>query len=198
MYKFLIQGRAELLLLDICIPLRSRFTVRVFWKLVPSVYGESDPESLALASAGWLHQLFCSSLWLNLVKLPFFTLAEWFLPWLQHSLLPNGLYLSSYFTERQMREPIDPATLSCYRLDHFGQNAMVPNLLCRYRAKPTRLPCTTTSSPTEQGKEHTAAPTDPTASADKNGSQSYRHQYAIFTSVLDPEFQILQEYYNLG
>ena len=114
MYKFLIQGRAELFLLDICIPLRSRFTVGVFWKLVPSVYGESDPESLALASAGRLHQLFCSSLWLNLVKLPFFTLAEWFLPWLQHPLLPNGLYLSSYFTERQMREPIDPATLSCY------------------------------------------------------------------------------------
>ena len=79
-----------------------------------SVHGESDPESLALASAGRLHQLFCSSLWLNLVKLPFFTLAEWFLPWLQHPLLPNGLYLSSYFTERQMREPIDPATLSCY------------------------------------------------------------------------------------
>ena len=75
---------------------------------------------------------------------------------------------------------------------------MVPNLFCRYRAKPTRLPCTTTSSPTEQGKEHTAAPTDPTASADKNGSQSYRHQYATFTTILAPEFRILQEYFNLG
>nr|XP_058947193.1 A disintegrin and metalloproteinase with thrombospondin motifs 20-like isoform X1 [Pocillopora verrucosa] len=73
-------------------------------------------------------------------------------------------------------EPIDPATLSCYRLDQFGQKAMVPNLLCRYRAKPTRLPCTTTSY----------------------RSQSYRHQYAIFTSVLVPVLQILQEYYNLG
>ena len=100
------------------------------------------------------------------VKLPFFTLAEWFLPSLQHSLLPEGFYLSSNF---QVRGKIE-------------------------RAKPTRLPCTTTSSPTEQGKEHTAAPTDPTASADKNGSQSYRHQNAIFTSVLVPEFQILQEY----
>ena len=80
----------------------------------------------------------------------------------------------------------------------LAKKAMAPNLLCRYRAKPARLPCTTTSSPTEQGKEHTAAPTDPTASADKNGSQSYRHQCAIFTSVLAPEFQILQEYYNLG
>ena len=52
--------------------------------------------------------------------------------------------------------------------------------------------------PTEQGKEHTAAPTDPTASADKNGPQSYRHQYATFTTVLAPEFRILQEYFNLG
>ena len=127
------------------------------------------------------------------------------------SLWPNGFFpgynTHSYQTacifpltlQRDKRgEPIDPSTLSCYRLDHFGQKATVPNLLCRYRAKPTRLPCTTTSSPTEQGKEHTAAPTDPTAFADKNGSQSYRHQNAIFTSVLVPEFQILQEYYNLG
>ena len=105
------------------------------------------------------------------------------------SLWPNGFSLHynthSYQTacifplplqRDKCGKPIDPTTLSCYRLDQFGQKAMVPNLLCRYRAKPTRLPCTTTSY----------------------RSQSYRHQYAIFTSVLVPVLQMLLEYYNLG
>ena len=167
--------------------------------LVSLVWGEGNP------------RITCSSL--NRPATPvvlFFALVKFSLSF-HFSLWPNG-FSPRYNTHSYQKacifplplqrdkcgEPIDPTTLSCYRLDHFGQKAMVPNLLCRYRAKPTRLPCTTTSSPTEQGKEHTAAPTDPTASVDKNGSQSYRHQNAIFTSVLVPVLQILLEYYNLG
>ncbi|XP_022802291.1 A disintegrin and metalloproteinase with thrombospondin motifs 18-like isoform X3 [Stylophora pistillata] len=94
-------------------------------------------------------------------------------------------------------EPIDPGTLSCYRLDYSGQKAMVPDLLCRYKTKPTRLPCTTTSRPTEQDT-NLGIPGIPTYPDEKDGSQSYRYHSSIFISVLVPVLQILLHYCNLA
>ena len=90
------------------------------------------PELLASASADRLHQF-------PLVK---FSLRFDF------SLMPSGssphLNACSYqtacifpFTLQRDKcgELIYPTTLSSYRLDHLGQKAIVPDLLCRYRAK---------------------------------------------------------------
>lgn len=44
-------------------------------------------------------------------------------------------------------EPIDPKTLSCYRINERGEKTMVSPIMCRFKPKPTRLPCTTPSTP---------------------------------------------------
>ncbi|CAH3143374.1 unnamed protein product [Porites evermanni] len=46
--------------------------------------------------------------------------------------------------------PIDPDSLHCYHVDQFGKRDLVPALLCRLRAKPTRLPCPPTTTPTSR------------------------------------------------
>ena len=123
-----------------------------------------------------------------------------------HSLLLLYLY-SLFFPEYSQQptpglvtlqrdecgEPIDPSTLFCYRMDHFGKRALVPNLLCRYRVQPTRLSCTTPSSSTERvttiaDSDHKAVKKD----------RSVQFQSSIFISLLVPVFQIVLEYCNLA
>ncbi|KAL9963719.1 hypothetical protein ACROYT_G027253 [Oculina patagonica] len=95
------------------------------------------------------------------------------------------------FVRDKCGKPFKKNELKCYHMDQFGEKSRIPNLLCRYREKPTRLPCTTPSPPT--------TPTTPTptqgnkADADKKarGSQSIQAQSSVFLAFLIPLLQIL-------
>lgn len=79
-------------------------------------------------------------------------------------------------------EPIDPNTLSCYRIDERGRKSMVPPIMCRYRSRPTRLPCTTPSSPT-QSRPSTPRPPY-SKSTVKAGSQKIQTNFSLLITLL--------------
>lgn len=79
-------------------------------------------------------------------------------------------------------EPIDPNTLSCYRIDERGRKSMVPPIMCRYRPRPTRLPCTTPSSPT-QSRPSTPRPPY-SKSTVKAGSQKIQTNFSLLITLL--------------
>ena len=89
------------------------------------------PELLASASADRLHQL-------PLVKFRYVSIFHFsrVVPPLASTLAPTRRPVSFPLLYRdKCGELIYPTTLSSYRLDHLGQKAIVPDLLCRYRAK---------------------------------------------------------------
>lgn len=86
-------------------------------------------------------------------------------------------------------EPFKPNELKCYRMDQFGERALIPDILCRYREKPTRLPCTTPPPPTTASTTEGKTTKKPTKK-----SQSIQAKSSVFVAFLIPVLPILLEY----
>jgi len=96
------------------------------------------------------------------------------------------------FIRGQCGEPFKPDELKCYHMDQFGDRALIPDIVCRYREKPVRLPCTTLPPPTT-----TSPPDDKTDTTKKptKKSQSIRTQSAMVVAFLIPVLQVLLDYF---
>jgi len=94
------------------------------------------------------------------------------------------------FVRGQCGEPFEPDELKCYHRDQFGERARIPDIVCRYREKPIRLPCTTLPPPTT--RIFTERETDITKKPTKK-SQSIQAQSSMFVAFLIPVLQILLE-----
>lgn len=81
-------------------------------------------------------------------------------------------------------EPIDPDSLNCYHVDQFGKRDQVPPLLCRLRAKPTRLPCPLTTTPTSGEGSSSSGVTTSTELTTKRHSQATYVQYSVALTLV--------------
>lgn len=96
----------------------------------------------------------------------------------------------------QCGEPFKPDELKCYHRNQFGVRTLIPDIVCRYREKPVRLPCTTLPPPTTTATT-TSSPeskTDTTKKQTKK-SQSVQAQSSVVVAFLIPVLHILQEYF---
>lgn len=81
-------------------------------------------------------------------------------------------------------EPIDPDSLHCYHVDQSGKRDRVPPLLCRLRAKPTRLPCPLTTTPTSGEGSSSSGVTTSTELTTKRHSQATYVQYSVALTLV--------------
>lgn len=98
------------------------------------------------------------------------------------------------FQRGQCGEPFKADELKCYHRNHFGDRALIPDVVCRYREKPERLPCTTLPPPTTT-TPHPESKTDTTKKPPTKKSQSTQAQSSMVVAFLIPLLQILLEYF---
>lgn len=99
------------------------------------------------------------------------------------------------FVRGQCGEPFKPDELKCYHMNQFGDRALIPDVVCRYRERPVRLPCTTLPPPTTTtSPPEFESKTDTTKKPTKK-SQSIQAQSSTVVAFLIPILQILLDYF---